>query len=80
MSLQADINWIQTELAKVTDPNLIDAFKSLLKYRKQKSDEIDEELKEILTKRALKAEEDIKLGKVYTVEESLERIGQQLRK
>ncbi len=36
MSLQADINWIQSELNFVKDPELIRAFKSLLKYRKNK--------------------------------------------
>ena len=35
MDLQADINWIRSELTKVTDPELIIAFKSLLKYRKR---------------------------------------------
>lgn len=36
MDLQADIKWIQTELLKVRDPELINAFKSLLKYREKK--------------------------------------------
>ena len=36
MDLQADINWIKAELMKVKDPELISAFKSLLKYRKKK--------------------------------------------
>ena len=35
MNLQADISWIQAELSKVRDPELITAFKSLLKYRKK---------------------------------------------
>jgi hypothetical protein len=33
MNIQAEISWIQSELAKVKDPELISAFKNLLKYR-----------------------------------------------
>ena len=33
MDIQADISWIRSELMKVKDPELISAFKSLLKYR-----------------------------------------------
>jgi predicted transcriptional regulator len=35
MSLQTEINWIQSELMKVKDPDLIKAVKSLLKYREK---------------------------------------------
>ena len=50
MNLQTEINWIQSELIKVKDPDLIMAIKSLLKYREnqiQKDwwDEISEEEK-----------------------------------
>ena len=50
MDIQADIKWIQAELMKVRDPELISAFKSLLKYRKKKLqtdwwDEISDEEK-----------------------------------
>ncbi|MBL4653351.1 MAG: hypothetical protein JKY53_10895 [Flavobacteriales bacterium] len=38
MDLQADIDWIKSELAEVTDVNLIEAFKHLLAYRKSKAD------------------------------------------
>jgi len=34
MDVQADIKWIQAELVNVKDPNLIEAFKQLLTYRK----------------------------------------------
>ncbi len=37
MDLQADINWIIAELRKVKDPNLVEVFKSLLKYRESKT-------------------------------------------
>lgn len=41
MNIQADISWIQKEIAKIKDPDLINVFKSLLKYREKKaSDEI----------------------------------------
>ncbi len=33
MDIQADIIWIQSELTKVKDPELISAFKNLLKFR-----------------------------------------------
>jgi len=36
MDLQADINWIISEISKVKDPNLIQAFKQLLTYRNNK--------------------------------------------
>ena len=34
MNLKAEIQWIQSELNKVTDPSLIEIFVKLLKYRK----------------------------------------------
>ncbi len=39
MDLQADITWIQKEIANIKDPELIAVFKSLLKYRDKKSSE-----------------------------------------
>jgi hypothetical protein len=36
MDIQADIKWIRSELTKVRDPHLIEAFKQLLTYRKEK--------------------------------------------
>ena len=35
MDIQADIKWIQQELINVKDPELITAFKSLLKFRQR---------------------------------------------
>ena len=35
MDLQADIDWIKSELSSVKDPNLIEAFKQMLTYRKK---------------------------------------------
>ena len=34
MDLQADIKWISQELKTVKDPTLIEAFKNMLKYRR----------------------------------------------
>ncbi len=34
MDIQADINWIKTELTTVTEPQLIEAIKQMLSYRK----------------------------------------------
>ncbi len=50
MDLQADINWIMTELLEVKDPDLIEAFKKLLKYRKKNAgvDELNSQQKQIL--------------------------------
>ena len=50
MDLQADIKWIISEIAKVRDPELVSAFKSLLMYRAKQNqadwwDEINEDEK-----------------------------------
>ncbi len=37
MNLDADITWIQNEIAKIKDPDLIRVFKSLLQYREKKA-------------------------------------------
>jgi predicted transcriptional regulator len=50
MNIQADISWIQSELNKVKDPDIITAIKSVLKYRERTQvkdwwDEISEDEK-----------------------------------
>jgi len=71
MSLQADIQWVQNEVGKITNPRLIEVFKSLLLYREETIEQQKEEvLKEKLTSRALKANEDIKAGRTYTRQEA----------
>ncbi len=35
MNIQSDIKWIQEELMKVEEPELITALKSMLKYRQR---------------------------------------------
>ncbi len=46
MNIEADIRWIREELINVKDPNLIEAFKNMLKYRKTKRTTIQEELQQ----------------------------------
>ena len=57
MNIQADINWIKTELDKVQDPYLIEAFINLLKYRNRS---VEKEMDRMI----LEGEEDIKNGNV----------------
>jgi len=38
MDIQADIKWIQKELKEIQDPDLIEIFKNLLRYRHKKED------------------------------------------
>jgi len=66
MSLQADIRWIQSEMEKVNDPFLVEAFKNLLNYRKQNQVNNVNETAELYIKRALKSEEDITNGRLLS--------------
>jgi len=69
MDLQADIQWIKNELNQVSDPNLIEAFKNLLKYRKTKkvsSPVIDIEQ---YNKELEASEKEIEEGNFYTHEQ-----------
>lgn len=65
MNLQADIQWIQTEITKVKDPDLLEIFKRLLlmrkKHRAQTIEEYNRDIEE--------AEADIANGRVYTQSE-----------
>lgn len=64
MDLQADIKWIQEELSKVRDPDLIEVFKHLLRFRKKSmSMTIEEYNREIEV-----AEKDIEENRVYPQE------------
>jgi hypothetical protein len=71
MNIQAEISWIQAELANVKDPNLIEAFKNLLKYRKTKNvalsttkDELRERAEESL--KAIEKGETVSLNTFQT--------------
>ena len=70
MDIQADIKWIQNELNKVNDPDLIEAFKRLLQFRKKTEtftiDQYNLELKE--------AENRIEQGNYLTQEQVEKRL------
>lgn len=55
MDIKADISWIQKEIAQINDPDLIDLFKSLLKYHEKK---VSEEALEIFLEKAFKDVEE----------------------
>ena len=63
MDIQADISWIQQEIAKINDPDLINIFKSLLKYRDKKTS--DENLDIVLEK----AMQDLDEGRITSHDE-----------
>ena len=67
MDVEADLKWIHNELDQVKDPNIIEAIKNMLEYRKKVSTErisIEQYNKEID-----EAERDIENGNYYTQEE-----------
>ena len=76
MDLQADIKWIKKELNQVSDPNLIEAFKSLLKYRKNRVENYPSTTIEQYNKELDEAEARIEKGEFYTHEE-VEKIARQ---
>ena len=62
MNLEADIKWIQKELDGVKDPDLIEAFKRLLKFRKKSIATTIEDYNNDIAE----SERDIESGRVYT--------------
>ena len=66
MNIQAEISWIQAELANVKDPNLIEAFKNLLKYRKTKNAVLST-TKEELRQRAEESLKSIEKGETVSL-------------
>jgi len=65
MDIQADIKWIQQELGKVKDPDLISIFKRLLLMRnKNLTTTIEQYNQEIEN-----SEKDIEAGRVFSVEQ-----------
>lgn len=62
MNLEADIKWIQKELDDVKDPDLIEAFKRLLKFRKKSIATTIEDYNNDIAE----SERDIGSGRVYT--------------
>ncbi len=55
MNLEADITWIQNEIAKIKDPELINVFKSILQYREKKA---SDDALDLLLARALEDKEE----------------------
>ncbi|MFB2119483.1 hypothetical protein [Parapedobacter sp. 2B3] len=65
MDTQADIKWIQRELSKVRDPDLIEVFKRLLQFRKKNMAATIQEYNDDIEA----SEKDIKAGRVYSQNE-----------
>ena len=70
MDLQADIKWISQELKTVKDPTLIEALKSMLKYRRSVTQSSERISIEQYNKELDEAEADIEAGNYYTTEEA----------
>lgn len=62
MNLQADIKWIQNELNNVKDPDLIEAFKRLLQFRKKSFATTIEDYNNDIAE----SEKDIEAGRIYS--------------
>jgi len=69
MNIQADIKWIQEELNKVKDETLLEAIKSMLKYR-AKVIQLKRISLEQYNKELDEAEVDIEAGNYYTTDEA----------
>lgn len=69
MDVQANIKWIHKELDKVKDETLLDAIKSMLKYR-AKVNQSNRISIEQYNKELDQAEADIEAGNYYTTEEA----------
>jgi len=65
MDTQADIKWIQRELSKVRDPDLIEVFKRLLQFRKKNMAATIQEYNDDIAA----AEKDIEAGRIYSQNE-----------
>ncbi len=65
MDTQADIKWIQRELSKVRDPDLIEVFKRLLQFRKKNMAATIQEYNDDIEA----SEKDIKAGRAYSQNE-----------
>lgn len=69
MDLQTEIKWIQTALSESKDPTFITAVKNMIEsMRKVKESVSKEQLQE--DELMLEAEEDIKEGKTYSIDEA----------
>ncbi len=72
MDLQADINWIKSQLDKVQDVNLVNAVKQLLTYANKKQDKEDfyHNLSEEQRIGILKGIQQVELGNTKTHKEA----------
>lgn len=68
MNLQAEKNWIKSELDKINDESLIQTFKNLLDFARKKSYKVKVEPMSLdeFYKRIEDAENDIKKGRTKT--------------
>ncbi|MDA3883658.1 MAG: hypothetical protein PF481_10290 [Bacteroidales bacterium] len=67
MNVQAEINWIVSELSKVRDPELIKAFKNMLIYRaKHNQVELVDELPLAVQESIKRGVEQAKKGEMRT--------------
>jgi len=71
MKLQAEINWIKTELDSVQDVSLLQKFKDMINAAKIKKYEasLKPMTQKELIERTLKSEAQIKAGKFTTIED-----------
>ncbi|MCF6347013.1 MAG: hypothetical protein L3J20_01775 [Flavobacteriaceae bacterium] len=69
MDLQAELKWIQKELETVKDPTLIEAFKNMLKYRRNVIESSERISIEQYNKEIDEADARIDNGEFYTQEE-----------
>lgn len=77
MDLQSELHWIQAELRKVKDPDLIRAIKSLLKYsnkRIQNSENSWAEISEAERQEIEAGVNDVENGRLFSHEEVMENV------
>ncbi len=70
MSLQADINWIKSELDRVSDPSFVQVLKSLLNHRNQrKTKDWWEDLPTEVQRAVDQGLADVEAGRTHTYSE-----------
>lgn len=76
MNIQAELNWIHKELDEVKDPNLLEAIKNILKYRKKVIQSEQRISVEQYNKEIDESIAQIEKGEFYTHQEVKERMKQ----
>ena len=69
MDIKSDINWIKKELDKVTEPQLIEAIKQLLAFRKTKAESTFASTAKDLRQRAELSMKSIEKGQTRNIRE-----------